>query len=305
MTAWKNEYIARCQVPEPGTLLLDHLTYFVPDHAAADAALKRMGFTTTPLSSHIRRGEDGVQPVGGGNHCVMLRRGYLAFLTPSGDTKLAASLRESMQRYVGPHSTLLGTADPQTDHARLTAAGFKPHAVAAMERPVTTPDGEMPARMARVSVESAHGGLQFVQQKTPELLWQQRWLDHPNRAFGLAAALYCVDDPGEAAAHYAQLTGIAVTPGTPPRIVTARGDLVFLSRDTLRKTFDIEAPVTPWIAGAVLECSDTLIPRSRLEMNDFTTHDLTNGRFSVMTPPEIGGLLVFGPIGRAIPDFIV
>ena len=43
------------------------------------------------------------------------------------------------------------------------------------------------------------GRIQFVQQRTPELLWQRRWLDHPNRAFALAAVLICVADPREAA----------------------------------------------------------------------------------------------------------
>ena len=43
MTEWKNDYIARCQVPAAGTLVLDHVAHFVPDADAAMQALDRLG----------------------------------------------------------------------------------------------------------------------------------------------------------------------------------------------------------------------------------------------------------------------
>jgi hypothetical protein len=306
MTSWTNDYIARLQIPAPGALNLDHLTYFVPDHDAADKALVRLGFNPTPFSSHVHRDSPGgaARPAGGGNHCVMLRRGYLGFLTPSGDTPLAKSLRDSIKRYVGAHSMLIGAADAETEYERLKAAGFNPHPIAAMERAVGTPDGERPMRTARLAVDSSsHGGLQIVQQKTPELLWQQRWLDHRNRAFGLAAALYCVADPAGTAVNYSKLMGIAVSGGKVPRIVTSRGEIVFLAPDTVRRVLKVDPPADPWIAGPVLECSDTIAPRSLFEMNDIETNDLGHGRFSAALPPALGGIVVFGPIGRAVPDF--
>jgi hypothetical protein len=142
-----------------------------------------------------------------------------------------------------------------------------------------------------------------VQQKTPELLWQQRWLDHPNRAFGLAAALYCVATPAETAAAHGKLLGIAPDPGPVPVLRTARGDLIYLDPDRMQKIFGLQPPSLPWIAGPVLDCGNPVVARTKLEMQGFTTKDLSEGRFFVHAPPELGGVFVFGLIGRAIPNF--
>ncbi|HEX9461511.1 MAG TPA: VOC family protein, partial [Alphaproteobacteria bacterium] len=82
MTDWANEYIARCQVPASGTLVLDHVAHFVPDADEAATALQQLGFTVTPFSpqSHRPSPEAALTPAGTGNRCVMLRRGYLEFL---------------------------------------------------------------------------------------------------------------------------------------------------------------------------------------------------------------------------------
>ena len=61
-------------------------------------------------------------------------------------------------------------------------------------------------------------------------------------------------------------------------------------------------PAAPGIAGYVIECGNTQMARSRIEMADLTTRDLGNGRFVVAAPAAIGGILSFGLIGRALPD---
>lgn len=309
MTAWKNDYIAQCQRPASGALVLDHIAHFVPDGEAAAKALELFGFTVTPFSaqSHKPTPEAPLTPAGTGNRCVMLRRGYLEILTPTGQTPIADQLRQSIQRYTGVHLIALGTSDPEADRARLDQAGFAPLPTVALERPIGTPEGEQTARFAVQRVPSGtmpEGRVQFVQQKTPELLWQRRWLDHANRCFGLAAVFVCVADPQEAAERYARYTGIrAEAQGAARRLATARGDLLFLAPDTVKRVLGVEPPTLPWIAGYALDCSDTVIPRSRLEMNDLETRDLGPGRFAVTAPPELGGVMVFGLIGKAIPVF--
>src|SRR5215469_1291336 len=102
---WANEYIARCQVPATGQLFIDHVAHFVPDSAAATQALGQLGFTVTPFSaqSHRPTPDAPLTPAGTGNVCVMLRRGYLEFLTPTADTPMAGQLRQAIARYVGIH----------------------------------------------------------------------------------------------------------------------------------------------------------------------------------------------------------
>src|ERR1700687_4055257 len=109
------------QVPPAGSLNVDHVSHFVPDMDAASTALERLGFTLTPFSSQSHRLErDGpLVPAGTGNRCVMLKQGYLEFLTPTAETPIADQLREAMRRYVGIHLVAFGTAAADSDHARL------------------------------------------------------------------------------------------------------------------------------------------------------------------------------------------
>jgi hypothetical protein len=309
MTVWQNDYIAQCQRPTAGTLVLDHVAHFVPDSDAAARALDAFGFTVTPFSAQNHRPTPDAPPApaGTGNRCVMLRRGYLEFLTPTGTTPIAEQLRQSIARYVGVHLIALGTADPEADRRRLDTAGFQPLATVALERPIGTPDGDLTARFSVLRVPSGslpEGRVQFVRQHTPELLWQRRWLDHRNRAFGLAAVIVAVADPIEAADRYARYTGLPVeAEGAARKIHAARGELIFLPPDIVRVKFGVEPPTLPWMAGYVLETGDQIYARSQLEMQELETRDLGPGQFVVTAPPEIGGVMAFGLVGRAIPRF--
>src|SRR5512145_2046033 len=95
--------VAASQVPAAGKLVLDHVAHFVPHVDAASGALEKLGFTPTPFSQQSHRPEPGgpPTPAGAGNRCVMLRRGYLEFLTPIADTPIANQLRTAINRYVG------------------------------------------------------------------------------------------------------------------------------------------------------------------------------------------------------------
>ena len=86
---------AGLQVPAAGQLVLDHVGHFVPHADAASAALEKLGFMLTPFSEQSHRIEPGgpLTPAGAGNRCVMLRQGYLEFLTPTADTPVANQLR--------------------------------------------------------------------------------------------------------------------------------------------------------------------------------------------------------------------
>ena len=100
------------QLPPAGKISLDHVAHFVPEVDAASDALVRFGFTLTPFSpqSHRLQPDGPLVPAGTGNRCVMLRAGYIEFLTPVADTPLAAQLRTAIARYVGVH--LIAFGDP-------------------------------------------------------------------------------------------------------------------------------------------------------------------------------------------------
>lgn len=294
------------QSPSPGKLNIDHVAHFVPHIDAASAALEQAGFTLTPFSEQSHRLEPGgpLTPAGAGNRCVMLREGYLEFLTPTADTPIAQQLRNSIQRYTGLHLIALGTAAPEADHARLEKNGFSPLPPVALQREIGTAGGYDTARFTVVRVPPgtmAEGRIQYCQQHTPELLWQPRWLEHRNHARGLAAAIICVADPQEAAQRYARYTGLlAQVSGTQWRIDTQRGALLFATPANVEKQLGISAPALPWIAGYVLSSDNLPATRDVLNAAQCDVREFDN-RLLLRWPGTVGGFILFQQHGTALP----
>lgn len=278
------------QRPEPGTLAVDHIAHWVPDRAAAFDELTRLGFAPTPFSEQFTRTNPDAPLVsaGTGNHCAMLERGYLEFLAPIADTPNAATLRAGIARYTGVHLIAFGTVEPEAQHARLAREGFAPLDPVALQRAIETPDGMRTARFTVVRTAAGtmpEGRVQFVEHKTPELLWQSRWISHPNTAFALKRVHLCVADPTEAVARFARYTGLsATTIEGVPGIASARGDMVFRDAAATKAAFGIDPPALPWIAGYTLSCRDlTQTPAGR---------ETARGRI-VVPSLALGGVIVF------------
>lgn len=294
---------AKEQIPPPGKINLDHVGHFVPHIDGASAALERLGFTLTPFSAHSHRIEAGgpLLPAGTGNRCVMLQRGYLEILTPTGATPHADQLRTAIRRYVGVHMLAFGTATPDLDHTRLAKAGFQPLPTVALQRNVGTESGTDIVRFTVVRVPPgtmAEGRIQYCRQDTPHLVWQARWLDHANGAQELTGVVLCSEDPQEAAQRYARFTGLLPQlSGNVWRIDTARGFLLFIDSDRCERNFGITPPALPWIAGYTLACARPPVTRSLLVHAGFAPRDLDGDRFCVASPAELGGLIVFEPPG--------
>ena len=300
---------ARAQIPAAGELVLDHVAHFVPHVDAASEALEKLGFTLTPFSEQSHRAEPGgpLVPAGSGNRCVMLREGYLEFLTPTGDTPIAGQLRTAIKRYTGVHLVAFGSAAPDADHARLVRAGFGPLPPVALQRQIGTATAEGTARFTVVRVPPGtmpEGRIQFCQQHTPELLWQPRWLDHHNRATALAGVILRVADAREAAQRFARYTGLlAQLSGSVWRIGTARGYLLFVDRETLHRRLDVVAPSLPWIAGYVLKSEDIDQTGDTLRKSRVPVHVLGSRRLLVKLPAAFGGIIVFEPLDAGVFNF--
>jgi len=294
--------------PAPGSLNIDHVAHFVPHIDEVRTVLERLGFTVTPFSAQSHRLHPGgpLTPAGTGNRCVMLKQGYLEFLTPTGDTPVADQLRNAIKRYTGVHLVAFGTASPDVDRARLAKAGFDPLDPVALQREIGIATGADTARFTVVRVPPgtmAEGRIQFCQHHTPEFLWQPRWLEHANRVSALTAVLLCVADPQEAARRYARFTGLHahVTDGQW-RIDTARGRMIFLDAATTERALGLAPPALPWIAGYVL-AADAPAARARCAAAGLPVRDLEVDRFSVVLPPELGGVIVFEAPHAAAPHF--
>jgi hypothetical protein len=278
------------QRPASGTLAVDHIAHWVPDRAAAFDELARLGFAPTPFSEQFTRATPDAPPVsaGTGNHCAMLERGYLEFLAPIAETANAATLRGGIARYTGVHLIAFGTVEPEAQHARLVREGFSPLDPVALQREIETPEGPRTARFAVVRTAAGampEGRVQFVEHKTPEHLWQARWIAHPNTAYALTRVHLCVADPAEAVARFARYTGLSAAKiDGAPGIASARGDLVFRDAAATKAAFGIAPPASPWIAGYTLACRDL----ARAPMG----REIARGRV-VVPSPALGGVIVF------------
>lgn len=290
-------------------LVLDHVGHFVPHIDSASGALEKLGFTLTPFSAQSHRAEPGgpLTPAGVSNRCAMLRYGYLEFLTPTGDTPIANQLRTAIKRYVGAHLIAFGTAAAEADHARLAKGGFSPLDPLPLQREIDTSEGRETARFTVVRVPPgtmAEGRIQYCQHHTPQLLWQERWMNHANRATALAGVILRVADAQEAAQRYARYAGLlAQVSGSVWRIATARGYLLFLERDTLQRRLGIVAPSLPCIAGYVLQSEDIAATGDCLRRNGNAVHVLGNRRLLVSLPPALGGLAIFEPSDAGTLNF--
>lgn len=204
--------VAARQVPDSGEVVLDHLAHWVPDIDVAAQRLEQLGFTLTPYSSQLMPPIPGADPApaGTGNRCIMLEQGYIEILTPEGDTPNAETLRKGMERYVGVHLVCFGSSDAGETTARLTQGGFAPLAPVHLQRRIGTETGEGLARFTVLRLPPGvmeEGRIQYCVHHTPELLWQQRWLEHPNGAIGLASVMMLVPKPQDAARRYEHFLG--------------------------------------------------------------------------------------------------
>ena len=280
------------QTAEPGSLVLDHVAHFVPDLDAAARALEALGFVVTPTSEQST--QDG--PAGTANRCVLLDGGYLEFLSPIADTLHARRTREAMARYPGVHILALGTPAAAEEHARLERHGFAPLPTVDLEREV---EAEGATRLARLGVVRVppeampEGRVQFVEHRTPDYVWQPRWLGHTNGVTALAAVFVCATDPTEAAARYARFTGlIPKRKGRFVALETSRGTL-WIARSSDLKDLLGAAPEAPALAGYALACDDPKALAARCRRAGAKVRR-AGALYAAVLPPALGGAWLFG-----------
>jgi hypothetical protein len=287
--------------PRGNGIFLDHLAHWIPDLAAGAADLERLGFRLTPYTEHTHSPAPGaaVVPAGTANHCIMLREGYLEILTAILDTPLASEVCARMARHVGVHLAAFCVNDAAAERERLIAQGFAQRPLVALEREAALADGTaVTLRFTVVRPEPGllpEGRVQFLSQDTPELVWEERWLDQPNGAEALTDLLLCVDDADECALRYARYLRTDAQPLPGGRVLRfQRGALSILTPQTLRDAIpQVQPDPTPCIAGYALRVADLAATRAYLEGAGCACIAAGNGSLVVPTPPSLGGVVVF------------
>ena len=223
---------------------LDHAGIVGPDLAGLAAAWTRLGFQLTPVAHH----EGGRT----GNHCVMLDGSYLELVaTLPGGT--SATLARFLGRYAGIHILALRIDNEDAALARLARAGFPDLRASQTERAFDDSDPASPRVGFSLITppDPPEGRVHLIRHLTPETMWREPFLSHPNRVTHLADLTLVVEQPAVTAAWLSRVAGRAVLVDGPGLALDLGGQ-----RLRIQPPGADPGPALPWISGLTLRNSD-------------------------------------------------
>jgi len=285
----------------PGNrVTLDHVAVATPDLDAARATYDRLGFRLTPRGEHKGPLEPGgpIERWGTGNHCAMFRDGYFEVIGITDPNRFHEHIRARLAHYAGLSLIAFGCDDVAAS-AQAMAERSVPLAgdLTELERDIPC-DGEMkPARfrfsfLADDFFPEAH--CFYIQQLTPELLWQPALLDQPNGVVALAGATICSANPADTAARLERVLGY------PPkndrgcaRFTLDRGWIDLTGAKELADRFPgVSPPAMPWVAAVTFLVEDLDFTHRFLEDRGMELHR-TGDSFWLPPAQAEGAILEF------------
>jgi hypothetical protein len=283
-------------------LALDHVGVAARDLVPLAAAYERLGFTLTPVARQSgRRAPDSpVEPYGTGNRCAFFLHGYIELIAILDPARFDNGLGAWLSRYAGPHIIALAMGDEAANLDRLRRGGVDIPGVAYLERPVE-PGGPV-ARFARLPLPDApEGRLQLIRHLTPELVWQDRWMEHANGAVALEGVVLAAAEPAETAARLSRLAGLPVRPdplggfrmalpgaagAAGPRSPAMPTALRVLPPNAVPRVFPgVAPPALPSVVGMTVRTADGAAS-ARRALAGLPIAEAPDGP---MVPPELAG----------------
>jgi len=199
---------------------LDHVVInTLRDMDAGADLFSALGFTLTPRGHHT---------LGSINHLMVVPGAYLELV---GVPDQGLQRQEVLDSPRGLNGLVFRSADAQATWQRLAALDLGATEPVAFSRPVrlTGNDG-LPAREAdarfrtvRLGRETFPGGRVYLcEHLTPDLVWREEWMSHPNRFIGFDHIDIDDPHPAQAARRYAAACDGAI--GTRAGCITVRLD---------------------------------------------------------------------------------
>ncbi|EWY41087.1 hypothetical protein N825_30935 [Skermanella stibiiresistens SB22] len=178
---------------------LDHIvvnTLTGMDDAAA--LFEGLGFTLTPRGHHS---------LGSVNHLMMTPGAYLELV---GVPPTGLQRADVLDSPLGLNGLVLRSGDADETFDTLARRGLSPSAPVSFSRPVTVDGRRSEARFRTVRVPAGlfpAGRVYFCQHLTPDLVWREEWMDHPNGFDGFGVLTVTSPDPAAQVARYEGLCG--------------------------------------------------------------------------------------------------
>jgi Glyoxalase-like domain len=281
------------QLPILDEIFLDHVGHFVRDPRAASRALARAGFAPTPVSVQVVPDPEAApRPTGTGNVTAMFSRGYIEVLFKTADTALGRELEAALARHAGVHLAAFAVADAAAAHRRLALAGFHMQPLVHMQRPVETGGASGIAAFTLARLEAGQmpeGRIQILTHRTEAMVWQPRWLSHPNGAVALTDVIIAARDLEDAAWRFARFTGRKAIPSPSGAIIELdRGRVQLVSAEAFtRKLPDVPIPSLPFVGAYGIRVASLAVTCDMLERNGLRTRRSDHGLVAPF-PDELG-----------------
>lgn len=287
---------------------IDHVGVAARNLGPMAAAYERLGFALSPIAqqSGRRRPDLPVEKYGSGNRCAFLRHGYIELIAILDPALYDNTLNAFLARYPGMHILALAMEDPEANLARLRAAGLDIPGIAWLERPVEA--GGPIAKFARLPFpDPPEGRIQLIRHLTPELVWQERWMDHANKAEALEEVILSAAEPADTAARLSRLSGHPVEPDPAggfllrlPGAARAAGPFAPVMETRVRILTEaalptvlpgVTPPSSPFMAGMVVRTADAGAAARRV-LEGIPTVEAPQG---VLVPPAFaaGAAVIF------------
>jgi len=241
-----------------------------------------------------------------GNITAMLSRGYLEVLFKTSDTALSREFDAALARRAGVHLAAFAVADAANARQRLAASGFAVRDLVDMQRPAETATGTATAAFTVARVEPGvmpEGRIQILTHHTEDVVWQTRWLKHPNSARGLIDVIIAVEDVEEAARRFVRFTGRASTPTRHGALVRLdRGGVQLVRHRALVDLLpEVASTTVPYIVGYAVEVESQAAAEAAVDDADLEWRAFDGGIIAVF-PPELGeGVWYFTEQAAALP----
>jgi hypothetical protein len=276
----------------PG-LSLDHVGAMITDLDAGADQWRRLGFQLAPRSPQIGAIRPGgpMEPWATANHCAVMRRGYLELIGIV-DAARFNPWQGYMDRFEGIHIAAFRCDDADAAYGELQdrADGFD----APVDRRREAPFGNGTRTMKFRNIFSQdefypEGRFIVIEHQTPEILWRNALMVHPNGAIGLEAMVLVADDDGATRDRMQAVAGVAAI---DDRIGLPGGGIIdILDPARFAARFPgVTPPRLPWIGGCVVSVEDLAAARRLIAGNGVKLND-SAGRLWIAPEFANGGVL--------------
>lgn len=278
---------------------LDHIGIVGADLTAMETAYARLGFTVAPRCELVALAPDGsATPLGQVNSHLLFGQTYVELTAVEGDLE-THHLRDAIARYFGFHIVVLTTDDAEAARGRIIASGIAAPPTALAGREVRYPGGHGMAGFRWFRVPDADlpdAFVCYVEQLTPDLVFDASLNDHPNGARELQEILMCADDPAAAATRFARASGATVAAAADRlHVDLAVGRARFLDTEALLREFPgVAPPALPWAAGFTVRCPDFEATRRFFRASDLPWRD-GGDRLWIAPDEACGAIVAFAP----------